>query len=164
MKADPTLSHVPIMFVTSHVDHEFESVGLKLGADDYITKPIVESSLIARVTARLRTKAAADESRRRVTLDGVTRLPNHRAFKEALDCEWRRGVRGRRPISQLLLTLDYFKGFSARYGRAASEGCLQAVAGCMARAGVRPADLVARLDTLGDVPGRGVSFLARGAL
>ena len=83
MKSDPVLSHVPVIFVTSISDHDFEVIGLHLGADDYITKPIVGSSLLARVQARLRSKALADASRKLVVLDAVTGLPDPSAFEAA---------------------------------------------------------------------------------
>jgi DNA-binding response OmpR family regulator len=63
MKADPTLSHVPIIFVTSIADQDYEIIGLHLGADDYITKPVVASTLLARVQAKLRNKASTDAAR-----------------------------------------------------------------------------------------------------
>src|SRR5713101_5088552 len=40
IKADPELHNVPIIFVTSHTDVEFELKALELGAVDFIAKPI----------------------------------------------------------------------------------------------------------------------------
>jgi PleD family two-component response regulator len=81
IKSDPALRHVPVIFVTSICDHDYEVIGLHLGADDYITKPIVASSLLARVQAKLRSKALADAARTLVVLDAVTGLPDRRAFE-----------------------------------------------------------------------------------
>ena len=39
-KADPQLQRIPIVFVTVQADLEAESTGLRLGAADYITKPL----------------------------------------------------------------------------------------------------------------------------
>ena len=39
-KADPRLSQIPIIFITALTEHEAESIGLELGAADYITKPV----------------------------------------------------------------------------------------------------------------------------
>ena len=77
MKSDPALSHVPVIFVTSIADHDYEVIGLHLGADDYITKPFVESSLLARVQAKLRNKALADASRALAELDAAAGSPDH---------------------------------------------------------------------------------------
>ncbi len=40
LKADPVLSHVPVIFLTAMSVGASESMGLSLGAADYITKPI----------------------------------------------------------------------------------------------------------------------------
>ena len=48
------ISEVPIIMVTAREQKEDIVKGLKLGADDYITKPINEEELIARMDALLR--------------------------------------------------------------------------------------------------------------
>ena len=40
LKADPALSHIPVVFITSQNDTESEVKGLALGAADYLTKPL----------------------------------------------------------------------------------------------------------------------------
>lgn len=47
-------SDVPIIMVTARDQHEDIIKGLKLGADDYITKPFNEGELLARMEALLR--------------------------------------------------------------------------------------------------------------
>lgn len=54
MREDPTLSHIPIIFLTARSDEKTEIEGLNKGADDYITKPISTSKLISRIKAVLR--------------------------------------------------------------------------------------------------------------
>jgi DNA-binding response OmpR family regulator len=85
MKSDPLLKHVPVIFVTSIADHDYEVIGLHLGADDYITKPIVESRLLARVQAKLRSKALADASRALVALEAVVGMPDRGASEPMPD-------------------------------------------------------------------------------
>lgn len=60
LKADPTLSHIPVIFLTALGAVEDETQGLKLGATDYITKPINPPIVMARVANTLQLKASAD--------------------------------------------------------------------------------------------------------
>lgn len=54
LRANPTLSIIPIIFVTALASEADRVLGLELGADDYITKPFSTRELIARVKAVLR--------------------------------------------------------------------------------------------------------------
>ena len=53
-------SLLPIIFLTSKDDELDEVLGLRMGADDYITKPFSQKLLIERIRALLRRSAAAD--------------------------------------------------------------------------------------------------------
>jgi two-component system, OmpR family, response regulator len=53
------ISHVPIIMLTAVTDHTDRTVGLELGADDYVTKPFDQRELLARVKAVLRRTADA---------------------------------------------------------------------------------------------------------
>ncbi|MDQ5910407.1 MAG: cyclic di-GMP phosphodiesterase [Pseudomonadota bacterium] len=58
LKADPQTSDIPIIFLTAKVQVEDEEKGLKLGAVDYITKPISPPIVLARVETHLTLKNA----------------------------------------------------------------------------------------------------------
>ena len=45
LSADPALSHIPVIFITSHNDEASEEAGLSLGAVDFIAKPVNPDSL-----------------------------------------------------------------------------------------------------------------------
>lgn len=144
LKADPTLADVPVIFVTSHSEPEFEVSGFELGAADFIAKPVSPSLVLARVHMQLRMKHSSDALRRIAMVDALTDLANRRRFDEALAHEWRRARRAGDPLSLLMIDVDHFKLFNDRYGHPAGDACLRAVAQAVARASVRPADLVAR--------------------
>lgn len=84
LKQAPATSSIPIIMLTAMSAETDELQGLKLGADDYITKPFSMSVLLARVGAVLRRSGLAapakplsvgpltiDEQVHRVTLDGA---------------------------------------------------------------------------------------------
>ena len=144
LKADPMLAEVPVIFVTSHSAPEFEVEGFRLGAVDFIVKPVVAPLVVARVAAQLRVKRMAETLRRISNVDALTGVANRRRFDDALDTEWRRGRRAGDPLSLLMVDVDHFKLYNDRYGHPAGDACLRRVADALGKVGVRPADLVAR--------------------
>lgn len=66
LKAGATTAHLPVVLVTA-LDQPADRVrGLDAGADDFLTKPIDETALFARVRSLLRLKAVTDELRARL--------------------------------------------------------------------------------------------------
>ena len=74
-------SRVPIILVTARSSEADKIRGLKLGADDYITKPLSFPELVARVEAALRRASTPtpDRPRRLQHRDLVVDLDDHRA-------------------------------------------------------------------------------------
>lgn len=76
--------------------------------------------------------------------DSLTGVLNRRAFEERWESELARARRYGRPISIAVLDIDYFKQFNDRYGHAAGDSALSAVARVL-RGRVRATDFVGRL-------------------
>lgn len=82
IKADPASSHIPVVLVTALDGREDRIKGLDAGADDFVTKPIDDVVLFARVKSLTRLKLIMDELREReessrrmgVNADNVGRL------------------------------------------------------------------------------------------
>lgn len=53
LKEDPQTAEIPVIFLMAKIDVEDEEKGLKLGAVDYITKPISPSIMLVRVQTHL---------------------------------------------------------------------------------------------------------------
>ena len=65
LKANPATHHIPVVMVTA-LDQPSDRVrGLEAGADDFLTKPVSDIALLARVRSLVRLKMAADELRMR---------------------------------------------------------------------------------------------------
>jgi len=65
LKTNPATHHIPVVMVTA-LDQPSDRVrGLEAGADDFLTKPIPELALIARVRSLARLKMITDELRMR---------------------------------------------------------------------------------------------------
>jgi len=65
LKEDQNTKHIPVIMVTALSDVQDRVRGLKSGADDFITKPINDIALFARVRSLLRLKMIMDEWRMR---------------------------------------------------------------------------------------------------
>ena len=61
LKSDSTLPFMPIILVTAKADSKDVVAGLDAGADEYLTKPIDQPALVARVRSVLRIKALHDQ-------------------------------------------------------------------------------------------------------
>jgi two-component system, cell cycle response regulator len=65
LKTNPATHHIPVVMVTA-LDQPADRVrGLEAGADDFLTKPICDFALIARVRSLARLKMVTDELRMR---------------------------------------------------------------------------------------------------
>src|SRR6201999_3442937 len=65
LKANPATHHIPVVMVTA-LDQPSDRVrGLEAGADDFLTKPVSDIALLARVRSLTRLKMMTDELRMR---------------------------------------------------------------------------------------------------
>lgn len=65
LKANPKTAHIPVVMVTALDQQQDRVRGLKAGADDFLTKPVNDLQLMARVKSLVRLKMLSDELRLR---------------------------------------------------------------------------------------------------
>ncbi|SLN43906.1 PleD family two-component system response regulator [Oceanibacterium hippocampi] len=65
IKADPAIAHIPVVMVTALSGQQDRVRGLEAGADDFLTKPVDDVALFARVRSLVRLKMMMDELRLR---------------------------------------------------------------------------------------------------
>jgi len=63
IKADPATAHIPVVMVTALTDSSDRVRGLQAGADDFLSKPVNDIALMARVRSLVRLKMTVDEWR-----------------------------------------------------------------------------------------------------
>lgn len=144
LKADPATQGIPIIFITAQQQESDEVLGLELGAVDFITKPINTTIVRARVRTHLTLKLQSDLLRSMALMDGLTGVANRRKFNEDILAAWRLCLREQKPLSLILVDVDYFKRYNDRYGHQAGDDCLKSVAQTLSETVRRPYDLVAR--------------------
>lgn len=74
LRDQPETMHIPIVMVTALSDTADRVVGLEAGADDFLTKPVDDLALFARVRSLLRFKVTFDELRLRFGVDSAAQL------------------------------------------------------------------------------------------
>ncbi|MFP8966496.1 diguanylate cyclase domain-containing protein [Pokkaliibacter sp. CJK22405] len=144
LKADPSTENIPVIFVTSQNDDNDEAFGFEIGAVDFISKPINPVIVRARVRTQLALKLQYDFARNMALLDGLTGIANRRRFDEDLIADWRLCLREERPMTMLLIDVDYFKRYNDHYGHQAGDECLRMVAKGLQGILRRPSDLLSR--------------------
>ena len=76
--------------------------------------------------------------------DALTGIANRRFFDEKLAAEWARGVRSGKPLSIIVIDVDYFKSLNDFLGHACGDRCVKAIASALRDLSTRSSDLVAR--------------------
>ena len=93
LKSNPSTHHVPVVMVTA-LDQPSDRVrGLEAGADDFLTKPVSEVALIARVRSLARLKLVTDELRMRAvtskkSASAARNMTRWRRAAAAARCWW----------------------------------------------------------------------------
>ncbi len=144
LKENPATSRIPVIFVTAKASAIDEEAGLNLGAIDYITKPISIPVTRARVRNHVALKLQADLLEELSLIDPLTQIPNRRQMDENLENEWKKALRSGKPLSILMIDIDYFKGYNDHYGHGAGDECLCRVAEALSNGVSRSGDMVAR--------------------
>jgi len=145
LKADPSTSNIPVIFVTALEGLEDEERGLRMGAIDYVNKPIRPPLLRARARNHVELKRARDQLANRAQIDALTGLANRHAFDNMFRRECQRHHRNGAPLSLVLVDIDHFKTFHEHYGSVLGDDCLRQVAAILHDANSRPADMAARI-------------------
>ncbi|WP_444634176.1 GGDEF domain-containing protein [Cupriavidus oxalaticus] len=66
--------------------------------------------------------------------DSLTGVGNRRLFDGAMEREWEAGKASGRPLSLVLVDIDFFKSYNDYYGHLQGDACLKQVAGLLAQA------------------------------
>lgn len=87
---------------------------------------------------------ANEQLSRLANVDGLTQIANRRRFDNYLILEWQRHLRQQKPLSLILIDIDYFKLYNDSYGHQQGDNCLIRVAQTISTVVQRPTDLFAR--------------------
>lgn len=123
--------YVYTLMLTARDTKEHTIAGLESGADDYLTKPMHEAELFARIKTGARIvaleqklRAATERNRKLSITDALTAAYNRRYFNEQLPSELERCRRYKRALSIVMGDIDYFKKINDGHGHGAGDEVL----------------------------------------
>lgn len=85
-----------------------------------------------------------DEIIRISNMDNLTKIANRKFFDEQFLVYFKNAARESKPISILMIDIDYFKNYNDTYGHISGDKCLKNVAEIIKSSLKRPSDLAAR--------------------
>ena len=124
MNTDRLLRHVPVIAITAQDERAERLRALKLGASDYLVKPIDPADLELRLRNTLEKKFQHD---RLAYTDGLTGLPNRESSLNRLEWAMKFARRHNMPGAVLQVGLDRFKHINDTLGPAMGDELLRAV-------------------------------------
>ena len=140
VRQHPSWWNLPIVYLSAQDDIYEQLAALRVGGDDFLTKPIENDHLVAAVSIRAERFRSFKAL---MTRDGLTGLLNHINLKLALEREISLARRRDRPLSVVMLDIDHFKAVNDTYGHPVGDRVLKALARMFGQR-LRTTDVAAR--------------------
>jgi two-component system cell cycle response regulator len=141
---------LPILIVSEAEDNARLLRGLEIGVNDYLVRPIDKNEMFARVRTQIRKKRYTESLRDNFQLsmemaitDSLTGLHNRRYMESHLGTLVDEAAARGKPLTLLILDIDYFKSINDNYGHDAGDDVLREFA-TRVRKSIRGIDLAAR--------------------
>ncbi|QLE84282.1 diguanylate cyclase [Shewanella sp. Scap07] len=110
----------------------------------YTGQQIFSRWFVQSILRNLENKKLLQQFKRLALVDGLTNLSNRRHFDDILLQEIKVTERNNRPLSLIMLDVDYFKRLNDKAGHQAGDECLSQLGQLLAQSAMRPRDLAAR--------------------
>ena len=142
---------IPIIFLSANDSEKYLAQGIDAGGDDYLTKPVKQIILSAKIRAMARIalmKDKLEEANKKLekltNIDPLTSILNRRALHNVLANEWAVGQRQKAEFSILMVDIDFFKLYNDNYGHLKGDRCLVRFTNLLLKTVNRKTDFVAR--------------------
>lgn len=131
---------IPMVITSTQNDRDTRMNAYKMGADDFMEKPIDIEEFIVRINRQLQRKETFDHS---VMIDELTQVYNRRFLFDMLERTIKDFERSKIAFSIALLDLDFFKEINDTYGHLTGDRVLENF-GSFLKENIRSADTVFR--------------------
>jgi two-component system, cell cycle response regulator len=141
---------LPILAISDADNNARLLRGLEIGVNDYLLRPIDKNELLARARTQIRKRRYTDHLRDNVqnsiemaVTDALTGLHNRRYMESHLSTLADQASSRAKPLSLMILDIDYFKSINDTYGHDAGDDVLREFA-VRIRKSIRGIDLACR--------------------
>ncbi len=131
---------LPVLFLTAHSNIEIMQRVFSVGADDYVSKPILGPELVTRIINRIERSRLL---RNFAEIDPLTNIANRRKFTSELNQLLYLAARHSQPLCFALLDIDNLKQLNDRHGFVVGDQVLSRL-GKQLRQHFQSEDVVAR--------------------
>ncbi|MBI4789939.1 MAG: diguanylate cyclase [Chloroflexi bacterium] len=131
---------IPIVYLSTETNLKKQLDAMRLGGDEFLTKPIEPFHLVSAVASRSQRSRVL---RSLMVRDGLTGLLNHTATEERLGIEVARAYRGHSLLAYAMLDLDHFKQINDTYGHPVGDRVLKSLAHVLQQR-LRKTDVIGR--------------------
>ncbi|MEA5445855.1 diguanylate cyclase [Gammaproteobacteria bacterium AB-CW1] len=130
----PDKARVPILAVSGMDDINRRMELFRLGVNDFISKPVVEEEVVARVSNLISNKQLFDQVRAQrrhlyelAMIDQLTGLYNRNSLSEFANKSFSEANRHDFPLSLILIDIDHFKQINDTHGHLTGDEVLAAI-------------------------------------
>jgi diguanylate cyclase (GGDEF)-like protein len=124
LKSDRQTSDIPVIFVTGRQDSHDEEKGLKLGAADYIRKPVREAIAISRINTHITLQQQRKRLEDLALHDQLTGLYNRHYLLEVAEHKVASSKRHGHNLSLMMVDIDHFKKINDNHGHQTGDTVL----------------------------------------
>jgi two-component system cell cycle response regulator len=124
--------NVPILAIAEGENNARLVRGLEIGVSDYLLRPIDKNEMLARVRTQIRKKRYTERLRDNVQMsiemaitDPLTGLYNRRYMESHLGSLLEQATARKKPLTVLVLDIDYFKAVNDTHGHDAGDDVLR---------------------------------------
>jgi len=139
VRNDSRWNGLPILFLTAHTDADVVNQVFAVGADDFVSKPIVGPELVSRIINRLERIRLLQNL---AETDSLTQVSTRQKATQDLDKLLRLAKRQKQPLCLSVLELDQFEQIG-HHGQTTADEALRHL-GKLLRHSFEPEDVVAR--------------------